>query len=304
MVAWLSVRAKEGTFILRVEDLDEPRAIPGMGEAAEEDLCWIGLDWDEGPGKDGPFGPYIQASRISYYEEALKVLHDRGYLFPCAYSRKDLRELASAPHGAAGVSPYPVHLRPDRLEAGWFEDMQRESRHTYAAIRFKVPDDLIYVHDLIYGSFTENVRASVGDFVLKRKDGLFAYQLAVVVDDLAMQVNEVVRGTDLITSTARQILLIRALGGSEPRYAHVPLMLNAGGEKLSKRDESLTVRAIREAGVRPEQLVGYLACSIGLIGVPRALPVTELISSFTWDRIHKEDWVIPEDVVAELKAIR
>ena len=267
LVAWLSSRSANGTLVWRLEDLDAPRVVPGMAEAAEEDLHWLGLDWDEGPVQGGASEPYVQSHRHSYYEEALKVLFEKGYLFPCTYSRKDIQNLSSAPHKFLENTPYPVSLRPGRLEEDWFSDLKERSlqSRSYAAIRFKVPDQDVTFNDRLFGLTTENVRTTVGDFVLKRKDGMYAYQLAVVVDDIAMGITEVVRGTDLRTSTARQILLFNALGGTLPNFAHVPLVKNDKGEKLSKRDQALTIRSLRENQVQPEQLLGYMGHSLGIL---------------------------------------
>ncbi|MBX2821430.1 MAG: tRNA glutamyl-Q(34) synthetase GluQRS [Rhodothermaceae bacterium] len=308
LVAWLSVRSAYGRCIWRLEDLDKPRVVPGMAEAAEEDLHWLGLDWDEGLTQGGPFKPYTQSLRHSYYEQALKVLHDKGYLFPCSYSRKDIQHLSTAPHGPNTHKPYPISLRPDELQENWFSELFEEIKQsnkptTFAAIRFKVPDQMITFKDRVYGLIEENVLESVGDFVLKRRDGMYAYQLAVVVDDVAMEISEVVRGTDLLASTARQILLIQALGGIVPEYAHVPLVRNASGEKLSKRDESLTLRALRAKGVTAEQLLGYMAHSLGLVESLRSCTVQEVLDRFAWDRIKKEDFILPTDFVDQLKKL-
>src|SRR5688572_23597357 len=241
LAAWLSVRSRSGTFIWRLEDLDGPRVIPGMAEAAMEDLAWLGLDWDE--------GPYVQSERSAFYEEALARLAAAGRLFPCRRSRRDLQSIASAPHGPEGSAPYPAAFRPERLDPDWFGQLSD------AAIRFQVHDRPVEWIDRVYGCQTERVDQTVGDFVLKRRDGLYAYQLAVVVDDLLMGINEVVRGADLLDSTARQIQLIEALGGTRPAYAHVPIVINAHREKLSKRDRAQTVRSLREAGIHPEAVV-------------------------------------------------
>ena len=298
LAAWLSVRSQDGICVWRLEDLDTPRVIPGAAEAAERDLKWLGLDWDEGVTQQGPYAPYAQSQRTSYYEDALKVLFARGYLFPCRYSRKDVQQLSTAPHGSMTSPPYPVSLRPVHVEENWFEQILQNSGEndssSYVAIRFKVDDRDVALEDVVYGASLENVRNTVGDFVVRRKDGMIAYQLAVVVDDIAMRINEVVRGTDLLDSTARQMLLIDALGGTQPAYAHVPLVRNADEQKLSKRDQSLTLAALRERGVRPEQLLGYMAYSLGLIDTLRTCTLDELVTSFSWDRVTREDWVLPE----------
>lgn len=301
LVAWLSVRSQGGTFIWRIEDLDPPRVRAGAAEAAMEDARWLGLDWDEGPEVGGPVGPYIQSERYGHYEAALQHLHDTERLFPCTLSRKELRTMASAPHGAGGA-PYPITLRPERVDSTWFTDLG-EAKTPWATIRFKVHEAPILFDDPVYGQQEEDVQATVGDFVLKRRDGLYAYQLAVVVDDKLMCVDEVVRGKDLLASTARQIQLMQALGGSVPRFAHVPLVLNANGEKLSKRDEALTLRALRETGVTPEQLVGQMAYSLGLIKVPREIAAADLIPLFAWEHICKTPFVLPASFVEDLKQI-
>lgn len=298
LAAWLSVRSRGGRFVWRLEDLDVPRVVPGMAEAQLEDLAWLGLDWDEGPDVGGPHAPYAQSERSAFYEEALRRLAEVGRLFPCRLSRKDLQAMASAPHGGE-EAPYPAALRPVRLDPDWFERLRGAERPD-AAIRFLVQDRPVTFADRIQGPVTERVDLAVGDFVLKRRDGLYAYQLAVVVDDLLMGIGDVVRGSDLLASTARQIQLIEALGGALPEYAHVPLLVNARGEKLSKRDRGLTLRSLREAGVSPEAVTGYLAHSLGLIDRPEPCQPAGLIPGFAWERIGRADWRLPEDLAGAL----
>ena len=203
--------------------------------------------------------------------------------------------MASAPHGAE-EAPYPASLRPAELDPGWFERLRGGGRPD-AAIRFRVDDRPVSFVDRVQGPITERVDLAVGDFVLKRRDGLWAYQLAVVVDDLAMEIDDVVRGADLLASTARQIQLIEALGGTPPAYAHVPLMVNARGEKLSKRDQGLTLRSLREAGVeprggRPATSPTPSACSTA--PSPAGRPISSPV--FAWEKIGRADWVLPEDL--------
>lgn len=299
LVAWLSVRSRGGRFVWRLEDLDGPRTVPGMAEAALADLAWLGLDWDEGGERGGPDAPYEQSRRGEHYERALARLAGQDRLFPCKLSRADLAHLATAPHGSDGLPPYPQQLRPHDLPADWYPRHRAEPRPE-AALRFRVHDGVVRFVDRLYGELSENVAETVGDFVLKRRDGLYAYQLAVVVDDLAMGIDEVVRGRDLLDSTARQIQLIEALGGEPPAYAHLPLVLNAAGEKLSKRETSLTLAALRAAGVQPEALVGYFAYSLGLRDRPEPLSAIDLVSSFDWGLIAREDWRLPLDLAREL----
>jgi glutamyl-tRNA synthetase len=294
LVAWLSVRSRGGTFVWRVEDLDGPRVVPGLAEAQMEDLAWLGLDWDEGPDVGGPHAPYVQSERSGFYEAALRRLAAAGRLFPCRLSRKDLQAMASAPHGGE-ETPYPASLRPGNLDPDWFERLCGMARPD-AAIRFRTGKDPVSFTDRVFGLMTERVDQAVGDFVLKRRDGLYAYQLAVVVDDLEMGIDDVVRGADLLASTARQIQLIAALGGMQPAYAHVPLIVKAQGEKLSKRDQGLTLRSLREGGARPEAVTGTLAHSLGLLDRPEPSRPAELIPLFAWEKIGRADWTLPEEL--------
>lgn len=306
LLTWLSVRSAGGTLLWRLEDLDPPRTVEGAAEAAMEDLAWLGLDWDEGPDAGGSVGPYEQSLRGDHYEAALRHLAEAGRLFPCRRSRRDLRDLARAPHGgrhapAGTPPPYPAAWRPRELPPGWFEAFARgEDRD--AALRFKVSEEPVRFTDHLQGEVVQRVDLEVGDFVLKRRDGLYAYQLAVVVDDLAMGVTEVVRGSDLLDSTPRQIQLIRALGGELPAYVHVPLVLNAAGEKLSKSDGGLTLRSLREAGVTAPVLTGYLAWTLGLRDSLDPCRPQELAEAFSWRRLRLEDWRLPQDLAADLLA--
>ncbi|MEM1041450.1 MAG: tRNA glutamyl-Q(34) synthetase GluQRS [Bacteroidota bacterium] len=297
LAAWLSARSQGGQFVWRIEDLDPPRAVAGTAEAALDDLRWLGLDWDEGPDIDGPHAPYVQSERYALYEAALRQLAEAGRLFPCRRSRKDLRAIASAPHGASGSPPYPASLRPTGLAPGWFNRADGSD----AALRFLIAEGAVTFEDYVQGTVSETVSETTGDFVLKRRDGLYAYQLAVVVDDLAMGITEVVRGADLLGSTARQVQLIEALGGARPAYAHLPLVLNAEGEKLSKRDEALALRSLRDRGVAPEALVGVLAQSLGLAASSAPVSARTLVPRFEWSHVRPEPWRLPGTLTKELR---
>lgn len=300
LAAWLSVRSQRGSFVWRVEDLDGPRTVPGLAASQLVDLAWLGLDWDEGPDAGGPHAPYLQSERTGLYEAALARLAAAGRLFPCRRSRKDLQGLASAPHGSEGP-PYPPELRPVELPADWYSQYRAELETSprsaasvgSAALRFRVEPGEVRFTDRIYGPVAERVDETVGDFVLQRRDGLFAYQLAVVVDDLAMGITEVVRGADLLSSTARQIQLIEALGGTPPAYAHVPLVVGPEGEKLSKRDGALTLRSLRESGVRPERVAGLLGASLGLLPAGEECAPRDLVPIFAWERVPRGEWRLP-----------
>ena len=312
LAAWLSVRAQRGAFVWRVEDLDGPRTVPGAVQGAMDDARWLGIDWDEGPdattGLDrGPHAPYAQSERSAHYDAALERLVAAGRVFPCRRSRKDLLTLASAPHGMAqesaqaaagampgtdGLPPYPRAWRPDALPApGWFRPGVNTGLD--AAVRFRVDDGVACFDDCVQGRVCEDTAATVGDFVLKRRDGAFAYQLAVVVDDLAMGITEVVRGADLLASTARQRQLVRALGGAMPTYAHLGLVVNAHGEKLSKRDGAASLATLRERGVSPETVVGWLAHRLGLRMDASPCTAASLVADFAWARVPPGPVVAP-----------
>lgn len=303
LLAWLSVRSQGGSLVWRLEDLDPPRVVPGLAREAERDLAWLGIDWDEGGGLDGPHAPYEQSARNRRYVDALKHLNATGRVFPCSATRKDLRGVASAPHDPAAAPAYPIELRPDNVAPDWLERILDGDDRKHA-IRFLTADENIEFVDRVCGPQSANVARDIGDFVLRRRDGLWAYQLAVVVDDIAMEIDEVVRGKDLLDSTARQIQLIQALGGTAPEYAHVPVINNASGEKLSKRDAGLTIESVRDAGATADQVVGYLAWSAGLLEHPRSTPAADLIERFKWSRVFRDDFTIPEDATETIRTIR
>lgn len=294
LLGWLSARHQGGAFIWRLEDLDQPRMVEGAAAAALEDLVWLGLDFDEGDHGQGPFPPYAQSQCSPFYEAALEQLAANQHTFPCRLSRRDLASAASAPHRAEIAEPYPSHLRPRELGDNWYQEL-RSLAAPDAAVRFRVDDEEVFFEDHLQGTVNQNLAREVGDFVLKRRDGLYAYQLAVVVDDLRMGINEVVRGSDLLDSTARQIALIRALGATPPAYVHVPLLLAADGNKLSKRDDAISIASLRMAGLQPQQVVGWLAHSAGLSATLRAQHPRELIADFHWSRVCSNDSTLSGD---------
>ncbi len=295
LAAWASARSAGGRFLLRVEDIDGPRVIPGATERQFDALRWLGLDWDEGPDVGGPGAPYVQSQRTALYDAALARLADAGRLFPCRRSRRDLAGLASAPHGTDGLPPYPAAWRPAHLAPDWFRGPLDD-----CALRFRVAGGEMVWTDRIRGQQLETVASTVGDFVLRRRDGVVAYQLAVVVDDVAMGVTETVRGADLLESTARQIQLIEALGGRVPTYAHVPLVVAPDGQKLSKRDGAMSLDALRDAGVAPEAVVGWLAWALGQTDAPRQLAPSELAATFDVRRVPTTLVVAPADPASRL----
>ena len=293
LLAWLSVRAAGGTLILRVEDLDRARCKPGYAAQQLDDLRWLGLDWDEGPDVGGPHAPYAQSQRLPQYQQALARLHALGLAYPCTCSRADLAGAASAPHGPGGPR-YPGSCRDRYADAA---EAERASGRP-PAWRFdsRRTPALPWRDDFL----GEPLPQVVDDFVLWRADGVPAYQLAVVVDDLAMGVSEVVRGADLIDSTPRQLALIAALGGRPPRYRHVPLVLDERGERLAKRRGSTEIAEPRRLGVRPEQLLGWLSHGLGLLDQPIDVSAVALTARFDWRRVPATPLSVSERELARL----
>jgi glutamyl-tRNA synthetase len=285
LIAWLQCRLSDGTFILRIEDLDAPRVREGSTRAILEDLRWLGLDWDEGPEVGGPLEPYDQLSRTALYEEALRRLEEKGRVFRCYCSRKDVAEAASAPHGLGGVITYPGTCR--ELTAEQEEEVRRSKPDRAPAWRYRVSPRHVSLVDAIAGRYEENLETEVGDFVIRRSDNLFAYQLAVVVDDALMGVTDVVRGFDLLDSTPRQIELFEALDLPVPRFWHVPLMLDETGQRLSKRDGSDSLATLREAGLTPAEVIGMLAASLRLVAPGTAMTARELLERITLDELRR-----------------
>jgi glutamyl-tRNA synthetase len=258
--AFARAQAQHGTLILRNDDLDEQRSRPDFYRAMLEDLTWLGIHWQEGPDIGGPYGPYSQSRRRDLYLAAWRKLLDRGFLYPCKCSRKDLALLASAPHENDEEGPnYPGTCRPPSGQSSINDLSRRWSEPVGVNWRFRVPDgDVIAFHDQHFGPQQFVAGRDIGDFLVWRRDDVPSYQLACVVDDHAMCITEVVRGADLLRSTARQILLYRALGLAMPSWYHCPLVTDSGGERLAKRHDALSIRALREQGRQTEELIQAL----------------------------------------------
>ena len=288
LLVWLSARQAGGKVLLRVEDLDTARCPRRYGEQLERDLQWLGLDWDMGPGKDGGTGPYYQSERTAFYQAALEKLQRMGLVYPCFCTRAELHA-ASAPHREDGQTVYAGTCRC--LTAA---EIAEKSRHRRPALRLKVPEEVWGFQDGHMGWYEENLAADCGDFLLRRSDGMFAYQLAVVADDAAMGVTEVVRGADLLSSTPRQLYLYHLLGLTPPRFRHFPLLLTAEGKRLSKRDGSVGLDSLQQ--LPPEEILGRLAFLAGFN--PSAAPKTPaaLLADFDWEKVPKEDIRIPEEI--------
>ena len=245
--------ARGGTLVLRNEDLDRDRCKPEFVTAMLEDLRWFGLRWQEGPDVAGPFAPYTQSERRLFYLEAFQKLRAAGFIYPCKCSRRDVQQALGAPHLGDEEPVYPGTCRPGAGSHQFsVNSSQSDARVNW---RFRVPDgETISFDDGALGAQSLVAGRDFGDFIVWRHDDVPSYQLAVTVDDAAMQITEVVRGADLLVSTARQLLLYRALGLTPPAFFHCPLMTDEHGVRLAKRHDSLSLRALREGGARPECL--------------------------------------------------
>ncbi|MDR2725643.1 MAG: tRNA glutamyl-Q(34) synthetase GluQRS [Candidatus Adiutrix sp.] len=284
-LAWLQARRAGGRLVLRLEDLDPARSRSDHADRIRRDLKWLGLDWDE----EAP----AQSRRGPAYEAALAGLSDRGLIYPCFCTRRELRSLAGAPQvGDAGAAYAGTcrALSPERRAA------QAASGRARALRLICPPERAWSFQDLASGPQSLTLAECGGDFALRRSDGVFAYQLAVVVDDLDQGVTSVVRGRDLLASTPRQLYLFELLGGRAPAYAHVPLILDHQGERLAKRHAGLSLTALREAGVRPESIFGFLARLAGFSDRPGPLAAGALAPGFDWAWRRPEDLRLPENV--------
>ena len=289
LLAWLSARKQGGRIVLRIEDLDTARCTDAYARQLRDDLLWLGLTWDEGPLVGGDHGPYEQSKRTEYYRAALETLRARGLTYPCFCTRAELRA-ASAPHRSDGQTVYPGTCR--NLTAAQVAERARTRPPGY---RLRVPDEEIIVQDGHMGAYRENLARDCGDFLLCRSDGLFAYQLAVVVDDAAMQITEVVRGSDLLSSAPRQLYLYRLLGLAPPIFYHVPLLLASDGRRLSKRDRDLNLTVLRKT-YPPEAILGKLAYLAGIHPTTEPVRAADLVPAFDWAAVPTRDIIVPEDL--------
>ena len=287
LLAWLSVRQQGGQVVLRIEDLDTARCPRRYADQMEEDLRWLGLDWDQGPTVGGPDGPYYQSGRTALYEAALDKLEKMDLVYPCFCTRAELHA-ASAPHREDGQVVYAGTCR--HLTAA---EAAEKAKRRAPALRLRVPEETWSFTDGHMGPYSEDLARDCGDFLLRRSDGMFAYQLAVVVDDAAMGVTEVVRGADLLDSTPRQLYLYHLLGLTPPKFLHFTLLLASDGRRLSKRDADAGLDTLRDR-LTAAEVLGRLAYLAGFN--PSAAPKTaeQLLVDFAWDKVPREDIRIPE----------
>lgn len=274
LLAWLSAKSRGGSMVLRIEDLDPARCKPAYAWQLMEDLEWLGLDWDEG----GEAASW-QSNRGGLYAAAFEALAAKGLTYPCFCSR--IQRLNEAPH-IHEVSP---SCPCAGLTAGEAAEMAKEKAPSY---RVRVPHRTVSFVDGLQGPYEQDLWTDCGDFPIKRADGAWAYQLAVVVDDAAMGVTEVVRGRDLLSSTPRQLWLYEVLGLKAPEFYHVPLLLSSDGRRLAKRDADLDMGALRRR-YAPDELVGLLACWAGQQDAPEPIPAAQLAKVFDWSKVPKED---------------
>lgn len=287
LLAWLSVRQKGGKVLLRIEDLDTARCPRRYSEQMLEDLLWLGLDWDEGPEVSGPQEPYYQSERTESYEAALQKLQEQGLVYPCFCTRAELHA-TSAPHREDGQVLYAGTCRD--LTA---EQIAEKTQHRTPAMRLRVPDEVWSFTDGHMGAYCENLARDCGDFLLRRSDGMFAYQLAVVLDDATMGVTEVVRGADLLDSTPRQLYLYHLLGLTPPAFIHFPLLLTADGRRLSKRNADAGLDDLRPR-FSPAEILGRLAYLAGFNPDMESKTAEQLLADFDWTKVPQEDIRIPE----------
>jgi glutamyl-tRNA synthetase len=341
VLAWLSARNKGGAVVLRMEDLDPDRSKEHFAREILDDMAWLGLDWDEGPDKGGPCGPYRQSKRRGYYQSCLDRLEEQGLLYPCWCTRAELRPPAGGRAKTAGIScggrlsaangplahgdgaqarpgneDEPAHAliaqaphagEADPPYAGTCLRLPPEVRAARAAamaggrapaLRVKAGGGRISFIDQILGPCSQDLASDCGDFVLRRSDGVHAYQLAVSADDAAQCITEVVRGADLLESTPRQIYLQRLFGWPQPAYAHVPLLVDPDGRRLSKRRGDVDLGLLRSRGVAPGTVMGYLAWKAGLLNAPHPVSPLELIDGFSFQPLPRGPVVVEEHWLA------
>ena len=277
LLSWLSPKSKDGGWILRMEDLDTLRTKAEYAELLRSDLRWLGLDWDE---ETEP-----QSARSAVYDRYFDQLREKDLLFPCYCTRSQLHNV-NAPHLSDGTYVYAGTCRD-------LTDAQRAAQKRQPSWRVKVPDREFALTDLVQGPYRENLLTDCGDFVVRRADGVYVYQLAVTVDDGESGVTEVVRGWDLLGSAPRQMYLQELFGFDHPAYAHIPMLMAPEGRRLSKRDQDLDMGALR-LRLKPEQLIGVLAHAAGLTETAQPISAKELATVFDWSKVSGKEIVVTE----------
>ena len=285
LLSWLSAKSQDGAWVLRIEDIDPQRSRQEYADQLMADLEWLGLTWDE--------GPFYQSQRGAIYEEYLEKLHSLGLTYPCYCTRADILA-TQAPHESDGRIVYKGTCRPKAVNSEQLTVNNGGTAAPYSSLERKpstrifVPNDSITFTDLHYGPQSINLATHCGDFILRRADGAWAYQLAVVIDDVLMGITEVVRGRDLLLSVPQQIYLHRLLGFTPPSFCHLPLLCNQEGQRLCKRDKSLDLGELRKTHT-PHQLIGLLAHYSGIIPQPEPASPQDLIQAFSWQKVPIEE---------------
>lgn len=284
MLAYLSARSKGGRFLLRIEDVDIPRCPRHLAQQCIEDLQWLGFTWD---------GDVVyQSDRSEIYRDAIDRLTKEGHTYPCFCTRAQLMSLAAPNLGDTQV----IYQRTcANLTA---EEAAEKAKTRAPAIRLRVPDEDVSFMDGLFGLQQENLAHDCGDFILRRSDGLYGYQLAVVVDDALQGVTEVVRGRDILSATPRQLYLQRLLGYDAPEYVHIPLLMDAEGRRLAKRDKDLDLAALSRR-FSPEEILGFLAFSAGILPEIRPVSLEDLLPVFDWKLVKKVDLRLPAEMSAK-----
>lgn len=284
LLSWLSAKSKGGRWLLRIEDIDRGRSRQAFADMLMDDLEWLGLTWDG--------EPVYQSERSDIYEQYFAELKQRGLTYPCYCTRADLLA-TQAPHESDGRVVYAGTCRPKTLSptSSYREGSNKGESLRPAATRLMVPDETVSFIDGHYGLHRVNMAEQVGDFIIRRKDGAWAYQLVVVIDDALMGVTEVVRGCDLLLSSPQQIWLARLLGFEPPQFIHLPLLCNQQGQRLSKRDQSLDMASLRER-YTADEIIGRLAWHAGLLAKPEPMSPQDLLPLFDWEKIPMHNLII------------
>ena len=284
LIAYLSARSQGGRFLLRIEDLDVPRCPKRLSDQCIEDLQFLGFDWDE--------EPLFQSERTDIYQKYFDELTRMGLVYPCFCTRAQLH---------AAIAPNLGDHEPvyNRACASLTQDeIAEQIKSRKPAMRMRVPNETIAFDDGHFGPVCANLQTGSGDYIIRRSDGLFGYQLAVVIDDALSGVTEIVRGRDILFSTPRQIHLQRTLGFDTPGYAHIPLLMDANGRRLAKRDKDLDLTALSKI-MTPEQILGMLAYSAGIIPENKPASLAELVKAFDWKNVKREDIRLAYDPAKE-----
>ncbi len=284
LLCWLAVRSEGGRLLLRIEDLDPQRTDPQKAQLVRQDLAAFGICWDEEVA--------AQSTRNSFYQSCLAQLQAAGLVYPCFCSRAELH-VATAPHASDGSYIYSGRCRS--LTA---EQIAEKSSLRSPALRIHTPNTSLFIDDLCQGRYAENLATHSGDYILRRSDGVFAYQLATPADDGEQGVSLVVRGCDLLQSAPRQAWLMQQLGYRAPKFAHTPLLLAPDGRRLAKRDQDLSLAALLTKGYTPQQIIGQLAHLIGLVPTAEPICAEQLLPHFCWSKLCRHSISLPPDFLA------